>query len=477
MALMALALLLAAAVIIGWTGFIASDDALYFTGAEHWLTHPPFAGDTHWSTRFPLIWSFAAMLLLFGHHFTVFAATALVWYAVLLALTGCFVRRLAGLRAAWLAVLLVGTMPVVIANATTVSIDLLEASALLAGAWLLGDAGSDGAGRWRGVLAGLCFGVAILGRETAILSLVSLVPLFLIGRPVRRDILIAAGIGVLAVLGAEALFQYAMTGLPFRRYDLAFHHDGHIDRAANLEGNFLLHPAIDPLLVLLVNDDFGLIFWTAMVAVFLAGRRFAARGIPRPLVILSAMAVADFVLVAVLVHQLVLNPRYFTVPAILAAIVTALWLDQGTARRRWLVAGMLVAINFGFLSLSNRHPRWEEEALVMACTAHPDEPVSADPVTARRAALPLWFAGLGRAHQGAASPDGLMLVPADTVPPGPVLARYPSPPTLAGALLRDIGLENTMPHALRRRLFAPNLDYVLIRMPRQPLLASPAGQD
>ncbi len=47
-----------------------------------------------------------------------------------------------------------------------------------------------------------------------------------------------------------------MTGHPLNRWDVAFHHDSHIDRAANLEGDLLVQPAIDPLLVLLVNEDF-----------------------------------------------------------------------------------------------------------------------------------------------------------------------------------------------------------------------------
>ncbi len=48
---------------------------------------------------------------------------------------------------------------------------------------------------------------------------------------------------------------------------LAFHHDSHIDLAANEEGNVLVHPATDPLLVLLVNDDFALLFWGVTAAV------------------------------------------------------------------------------------------------------------------------------------------------------------------------------------------------------------------
>lgn len=463
--LVALVLLLGLAIAVGWTGYIASDDALYYVGADRWLTHPPFAGDTHWSTRFPLIWTFDVMLLALGRGFAAFAATALFWYAVLVAIVAFFVRRIASDRAAWIAALLVGTMPVVIANATTVSIDLLEASMLLSGAWLLGEAGERRKGLLRGVAAGICFGTAILGRETAILSLVGLGPLFLIGKPVRREVFIAAGVGLALVLGAEALFQYAMTGLPLRRYDIAFHHDSHIDRAANLEGNFLIHPAIDPLLVLLINDDFGLLFWVAIAAVTAGGRAAVARGVPKPTIVLAAMALADFLLVAVLVHKLVLNPRYFTVPTLLAVVIVAIWLDGLGNRARWGILALLVATNLGFLSLSNRHPRWEMEALVDACRHHPTDIVYADPVSVRRAAISLRFAGLDNARYLPAAPNGLVIVSANDPVKGVVIARYPSPPTLAGAVVRQMGVARFVPEAIGRRLFSPSPDYVLVRTP------------
>ncbi len=455
-----LLVLLTGALLIGWVGFTASDDALYYTGAVHWIEAPPFAGDNHWSTRFPLLWSFAAMLLLLGRGFAAFAATALLWYAVLVALTGLFVRRLAGDRAGWIAAVLAGTMPVVIANATTVSVDPVEASALIGGIWLLSAAERPD---WRALLAGTCFGVAVLCRETAILSVAGLAPLFLIGQPLRRDVLIAAGIGFAAVLGAEALFQYAMTGVPLRRYDIAFHHDSHIDRAANLEGNFLLHPAIDPLLVLLINDDFGLIFWAAIGAGGVAWRRRAAW--PTALIVLAAMALADFLLVGVLTTKLVLNPRYFTLSALFAVVMTAIWLDRLATRWRWAISGVLVLTNLALLSVGNRHPRWEVEALLAAAQAHPGEQISADPVTVRRAAIPLAFAGLGNARYAPAPPNGLRLVAADHPAPGMLVARYPSPPTTAGQIVLAIGAERLVPGAIRRRLLAPSPAMALIRTP------------
>lgn len=467
-----LILLLAAAIAIGWIGFIASDDSLYFVGAERWLTHPPFAGDTHWSTRFPLLWSFDAMLLLFGRGFAAFAATALLWYGVLVAIVGLFVRRLGGDRAGWIAALLIGTMPVIIGNATTVSVDLLEAALLLGGAWLLGDADGARGGARGGFAAGLCFGAAILCRETSLLSMIAFGPLFLIGRPVSRGALIAAGFGLLAVLGGEALFQAWQTGSPLRRYDIAFHHDAHIDRAANMEGNFLVHPVIDPVLVLLINDDFGLIFWAALAGVTATGIVLWRRPGAEPLAVLSAMALADFLLVALLYNKLVLNPRYFTLPAILAVAITALWLDRTGVRLRGLVIAAIVVSNLLLLSVGNAHPRYEMEALIAACRAYPKEIVSGDPVSVRRASLPMRFEGLANARYAPAPPGGLQVIEQGAPVTGTIVARYPSAPTRLGALIEALGLRARVPGALQRRMFTPNPTMLLVRTP--PLAPPPA---
>ncbi len=460
---MALLLAMVLAVWIGWTGFMASDDSLYFMGADHWLRDPPFAGDNHWTTRFPLLWSFAGMLMLFGRGFAAFAATALLWYAVLIALIGLFAARIGDARTGWIAALIAATLPVIVANATTVGVDLLETSLLLGGAWLLGEGGERRAAMTRGLLAGTCFGAAIICRETSLLSLVAMGPLFLIGRPVRREALVAAGIGLLLVLGGEALFQWAMTGDPLRRYAIAFNHDSHIDRAANHEGNFLIHPAIDPLLVLLINDDFGLRIWAAGLGGVAAWRRGWRIDRPGPIIVLAAMALADFVLVAVLTEKLVLNPRYFMLPAILAIVVAALWLCTLAARWRWPLLGGMLAVNLLMLSVGNAHPRWEMEALIEASRTHPGEVISGDPVMVRRAKLPMGFAGRDNIRYAPAAPGGLLVTQLSRAPAGTMITRYPSPPTRLGALIQALGLQESVPRALHRRMFAPNETVVLLR--------------
>lgn len=446
---------------------MASDDSLYFVGADLWLREPPFAGDNHWTTRFPLLWSFAAMLAVFGRNFVAFAATALLWYAALIALVGLFARRVGGAGTGWIAALIAATLPVIVVNATTVGVDLLETALLLGGAWLLGEAGTAGSrtALTRGLVAGMCFGTAIVCRETSLLALVALGPLFLIGRPVGRGVLIAAGIGLGLVLGGEALFQWALTGDPLRRYTIAFNHDSHIDRAANHEGNFLVHPAIDPLLVLMINDDFGLLFWIAGTGAIMLFRRGWRVAHPGPIIVLAAMALASFALVAVLTEKLVLNPRYFMLPAIFAIVVAALWLSTVAGRWLWPILAGMLSINLLMLSVGNAHPRWEMEALIEASRTHPGEVISGDPVMVRRAKLPMAFSGRANIKYAPAAAGRLVVAPVDRAPVGAIIARYPSPPTRLGAGVEVLGLRHLVPDSLHRRMFAPNETMVLVRTP------------
>lgn len=464
----AAAVVLAAALAlwVGWVGFIASDDSLYHAGAIAWLTDPPFAGSDHWSTRFPLTLTFAVVIAMMGPGFGAFAVTSVIFYATLVMVTGWFAARVAGARSGWIAALLTATLPVVVSHASTVSVDLTEASALMVGALLLGGADESRAGLARGLAAGVAFGVAVLCRETSVLALAGLGLLFVRGRPVPRTVLLAAGIGCAAVLGAEALYQGVLTGDPLRRYTIAFHHDEHIDRAANHEGNFLLWQPIDPLLVLLVNDDFGLLFWIAGAALAIGALRDIPAAGRRRLLVLAAMSASAFLLVAALVHKLVLNPRYFMVPALLAVIVVASWIARLAPRARAAVLAVLISTNLLLLGVGNAHPRWPMEALVAAAVAHPREIVTGEASDVRRAQLPMMFAGRENLRYAPAAPGGLEIALADAAPAGAILTRYPSPPTRIGGIIGSLGLAPLVPAPIARRLLAPSPEVVLVRRPR-----------
>jgi 4-amino-4-deoxy-L-arabinose transferase-like glycosyltransferase len=426
-------LLAVAAVAIGWTGFIASDDEFYYQGALRWAEAGPFAGDSHWTTRFPLVLSLAAAIRLLGASETAMIATSLFWYAAYVTTGTLLAQRLAGTGAAAFTALLLATMPVVATSASIVNCDLPETTFLMLGALLLIGAG-ERASLTRCLGAGVAFGLAMLCRETAVLALAGLGALFVAGRPLPRSALFMAGCGAALVLLGEAAFQWAMTGDPFHRYGLAFNHDSHLDRAANEEGNLLIHPAIDPLLVLFVNNEFALLFWLAIPA-GLALRRGGFDW--RRFAIFGAMAAASFLLIALLSHKLVLNPRYFMPTASAAAILAGAWLARLNARRAGIILAVAVAANLAMLSLQNGHPHWDAEALVQAAAADPGRTVTSNPDIVRRAQQRLQWAGLTNVRS-----DGpYQLVPSSEAGEAEAFAAFPAPWRPAGKVAALLGMD------------------------------------
>lgn len=432
----AIALVAIASAAAGWTGFIASDDELYYQGALHWANGDAFAGNNHWTTRFPLVLTLAAMIKLVGANVMALHLTAILWFAIFVALGTLLARRIGGTRAGWFGGLLLASMPLNALGASVVNCDLPEASFLMLGAWLLiGELERPRLARC--ILAGLAFGLALLCRETAVLALAGFGALFLLGKPFPRWAIFATGCGAALILLGEAAFQYAMTGDPLHRYGLAFNHDSTLDRAANEEGNLLVHPAIDPLLVLLVNNEFGLLFWLAVPAAFALRRTAGAAAFDwRRFAPVLAMGAASFLLVAILSHKLVLNPRYFTPTATAAAILLGAWFARLDWRRGLLLLGLMIATNIGLSLLQNNHPRWPSEALAMAAAADPTRVITSDPDTVTRARQRLEWANLTNVRPDAA----YALIPEADAQGREIVARYEAPWRPAGALLATIGI-------------------------------------
>ncbi len=417
----------------GWTGFIASDDELYYQGALRWAAGEPFAGDNHWTTRFPLVLTLAGMVKLAGPNVMALHLAAILWFAIFVAMGTLLARRIAGERGGWFGGLMLAALPLNALGASIVNCDLPEATFLMLGAWLLiGEL--ERPRLLRCVLAGAALGMAMLCRETAVLALSGFGILFLMGRPFPRWAIFAAGCGAALVLIGEAAFQWAMTGDPLHRYGLAFNHDSDLNRAANEEGNLLVHPAIDPLLVLLINNEFVLLFWLAIPATLsLLGSGFDWRRFAPVL----AMGAASFLLVALLSTKLVLNPRYFTPTATAAAILVGAWLARMPARRGATLLALVVLLNVGMMTLQNNHPRFASEALTEAAAADPARAVTSDTDTVTRARQRLLWAGLDNVRPDAS----FELVRSSDVQGREIVAEYPAPWRPAGWIASRFGIE------------------------------------
>ncbi len=470
---LALVLLWSVAMVwFAWVGFISSDDFFYALGAEGWLKHFPYVGETHWELRHPFVLSMAASFMLFGKGEYPMVLVTTAYHLALIALVYVMVSRLFAMRQGMAAGFLLGATPLMMVWATIANEDIPEAFFILLSFWLFFSARDAVHPARHLFLAGLAAGLAWLCKETAVGLLLFYGLCFLVGyRYPRRLYWIMAGGFALFWLG-EWIFYWHQTGdLLYRiRLDLDQGSSRHampvkIPGTGNIEFNSWLNP----ILSLLLNDEFGLLFFLALPAMAWAWR---ARGMEAEQVaflrLSVGLAVVWFATIGYLIPLRDL-PRYYTVTTILAVIVVAIWLMRGVTRRLAIpLAAAYVCLNLALVYVSNRDPLWGARQLVdmahkQAGTIH------TDPITREDAAFLLAPHGLSdKVAEGLPPPGGIYFynpnsVREDTRPPGFAEAYGPRPEwelesdiqpprKLSGIVLEYAGLDRHLPAGVTRKL-------------------------
>lgn len=390
--------LLFALVALNWVGFIASDDVTYAHGAYGWIEHFPFVGG-HGTIRYTITIPMALAFRLFGESEFALVLPSLAYFTGFLALAWAAVRRVAGPQAAFGALLLLVTLPLFVIQASIANVDAIELFFLGASVFLFWRCLDQGPTTARLLGTGALAGLAFLTRETAIFIAVFYGLCFLAGHRFSRLRYLWIAAGFLAVWSVELVYLTVMTGDPLYRFNISAHHDATIDRSIDLAGNVIVHPLVDPLLVLLLNQEFMLLFvvapplmaWLAFGKAIEPRLRHFAR-------ILCLFALSWFVCVGAAQHLLPLNPRYFTVCAAVACILAGIALARLAARpgRGRLLAGVLalalLGTNWVGFYVENKQSQFGERKLAELAKADPNLRLTTDPMTLYRADLLLRWA-------------------------------------------------------------------------------------
>jgi hypothetical protein len=297
------------------------------------------------------------------------------------------------------------------------------------------------------------------------------------------------GAGFFAVWGCELVYLYAMTGNPLYRIFISLHHDSTVTRAVDVAGNLFVHPAINPLVMLLVNQEFAAFFWIAIPVILLL---LARRALPGPYQeiarLWSLLAITWFLFFAVNSSLLPLNPRYVAPTAYGAAIAVAIFLRWLWFERRFRTAaillGTIIAANFAAIHVENRDYMFGERALTNFVAE--GRSVRTDPDTAHRALQLLeWQRTERHVVAGAPVPGELYFYnpiragfPSRLVAPGDAPKYRPAAgwevvwqsqpqPKLAGRVLKALTLDRVVPEGLMRRLYLPHPGATVYRVPAQ----------
>ena len=329
---------MAAVLAFAWVGYLGSDDVTYATGAYGWLRQFPYVGG-HGTIRYLITWPIALSFVAFGEGEFQLVLPTICYFAALIAVTYLCMARLLDRATAVVAAILVMTLPLFAVQATTASADITELTFIVASAWLFYIASTAARPFPLLFASGAAAGLAWLTRETAVALLLFYGLSFLAGYRIKRMHYFVMGAGFFAVWGCELAYLYAMTGNPLYRIFISLHHNSTVTRAVDVAGNLFVHQAINPIVMLLVDQEFAVFFSIAIPAIVLL---LAKRVLPGPYAeiarLWSLLAITWFLFFAVNSSLLPLNPRYVAPTAYGAAIAVAiflrwLWLERRSGSR------------------------------------------------------------------------------------------------------------------------------------------------
>jgi 4-amino-4-deoxy-L-arabinose transferase-like glycosyltransferase len=472
-----------------WVGYLGSDDVTYADGAYGWMESFPYVGG-HGTVRYTITIPMALSFIAFGESEFTMTLPTLLYGMGLIAILVLMLHRILGGGCAVLSALLLITSPLLVIWVTIASVDIIEAFFVFSSLLLFIHASKQDA-QWRYLVAsGAMAGLAFLTRETAVFFLVFYGVLFLAGYGINRLYYFIMAAGFFAVWLAEVAYFYILTGDPLYRINISLHHDSTIDRGTDVAGNLIVHPVIDPLLVILLNQEFAMLFWVAVPAgLWLLFSNRISPAVRRMAILFSGVGLIWLICVGAAQSLLPLNPRYFLIAAISASIVTALAVAElFRLRQQQLGAAvlfLLVAGNLAGIYIENRNHMFGEREL-SDIVARYHEPVFTDPLTYRRAELLLKWSDGGERVSGAPPPPGSIYLynpPRANALTGMISAedtqRYQPQGTwellegkapgskLAGSVVKALGLGDLLPGKLMNALSEGHPGVEIYRVPKE----------
>ena len=461
-----------------WVGFIGSDDATFAKGAYGWIdAFPNLYVGGHGTIRYLITIPMALSFTLFGGNDFAMVLPSLLYMLGFLIFAWRAVRDAAGPVSALLALLLLATSPLLVIQASIASVDVIEMFFLFASVFLVWRCLDQGPDTKRLLLAGAMAGCAFLTRETAIFIAVFYGLLFVAGHRFHRKYYLWIAVGFLLVWGLELAYLWAMTGDPLYRFNISLHHDSSIDRGLDLAGNLIVHPLLDPLLVLLINQEFMALFFLALpLGAWLCFSKSIAPRVQHFARIMALFGVVWFLCCAAAQTLLPLNPRYFMITCAAACILTGVALAQiDWTKRSWFRPLCLALVigggNILGIYAENKDSAFGETTLAVLATRYPKATLYTDPDTFGRAKIPLRWAKAGRRVMASPPVPGRLYVhnPKNVSAPSPwikapqlpayapqpnwrKLASFEPEPAYAARFIAAIGLDQALPPSLWRKL-------------------------
>jgi hypothetical protein len=506
---LALALLAAAMITFAWTGFFGSDDTSYVGAATGWVNEGfGYVGSDHWSLRQTLVLPIAAAFKIFGQNELGLVVPFLLYQLGMVVVVYTIVRKHCDTATAAATGVFLITTPFVATGASLALPDIVESFFCVSSlAFFLASLRARRPAVLL-VLAGVAAGFSYLTRETVIFLILTYGVLFLAGFGMPRLRYFWMALGFLIVFGGDVAYYASQTGDPL--YRLTVDSRTHLrsitrdmsgsifDRLLAMvrateapefqgltgSGNLAVNRFLDPILVVLANQEFMFIYYVATPAViwlFLIRRRFSP--VQRQMMAVLGTAAATWFICLYLQIGMTREARYYIVPTILLDVFLGIAFVELLRRDRkilaYAAAAFLVLTNCAGVYLDNRNPIFAERAL-RDYVRETGQSVVTDPETARRGMFLYEAAGVsskisaGRPEPGKLffhnpryvlwgmhAPGALQewldrLAPYRPQPGWKEVWRRDSGHKLFGRIVAALGLERYLPEGIWRKLDSPN---------------------
>src|SRR5262245_50561757 len=347
-----------------WVGYVGSDDHSYARGALGWLERfpHPYVGDDHWTLRHPVVVPIALSLALFGHKELSLGLPSALFFLLFLIINYSYVQRFFGAGIAMLSGIMLATTPLFAVQATFPQDVIIQVLAVSSSFWLFYSASRIHAPGWLLFAAGSAAALGWLTLEPTAGLFFFYGILFLLGFGLPRRYYWIMAVAFLLIVGVEVGYFAALTGDPLYRYRIDLHHDV-IDRGGDvalanrlgsvfdIEGNLSVNVLLQPVIALLLNQEFGLLCWLVIPAsiwIWQSKDRISMEQ-RNLLLLLGGLGVVWILFVSLNAAVLWIVPRYYSVATWAAVIIVAYAVGCLSARQS--KAAMFVGAAWLFTNL------------------------------------------------------------------------------------------------------------------------------
>lgn len=476
--------------IVSWVGFYGGDDFKYYRAAKDWLEAFPPDLTQEGSMRLAITLPIAFSLAWLGDsEFFAILPTSLYYIAFILFIAYAL-RRLTDPVTTIIACAVLASVPVLAIYSTTPSADLAN---LLYGSlsfFFFYSALDHERRKLMLYLSGFVAGIAFLSHEQILALLFFYGMLFIIGYRIKRKFYLYLASGFITVLLAEMILYI------FAGYNL-FHHFTWLLDATQAEdrwtgspppkvggidnaGNLYIWPPINPILLTLITQKYGILYYLLYPALWwiIRGRTIRDEATTQLLRLLAVLGVIWFLFAVFALSQLKLYARYYLAATSCFFIVGVFWLRYviWPNRKRFAILAVLavLAVNFLCIAVENKEPRFGDRALLKYLTVSNGQ-VFTDLATARYAKYFCHWEQIdcSRILIGEPTPGSMyFLNPNNSAmssdPEWRKIWHLEQPRKWTGRIITSLGLEPLVPGGIFRRLNQPNKAVSVYAIPEQP---------